>query len=226
VFRQWKRGVEEANGEFIWIAEADDLSEDTFLEEVLKPFDDKSVVMSYCQSKQMTTDGEVACDDYLNYVSDISDSKWREYYLCDGEEEITESLSVKNTIPNVSAIVFKKEVLSSVLKENIEEISQYSVAGDWLTYIYVLRNGKIAFTPFSLNKHRRHEAGVTISKYNIALLEEIMKLQQKVISDYSLDQNYKANAIRYAEELYNQFGLVTESEPGVSDNKSLSEYLA
>ena len=51
-FAQWLKGVEISQGDYVWIAEADDLSVPGFLDEVLQPFRDPSVVMSYCQSKQ------------------------------------------------------------------------------------------------------------------------------------------------------------------------------
>jgi glycosyltransferase involved in cell wall biosynthesis len=34
-FKQWKKGIEQARGTWIWIAESDDWCEPTFLEEVL-----------------------------------------------------------------------------------------------------------------------------------------------------------------------------------------------
>ena len=45
--RQWKKGFEMATGDFIWIAEADDLCSRHFLEEAMKGFNDPEVVLSY-----------------------------------------------------------------------------------------------------------------------------------------------------------------------------------
>ena len=56
VFKQWKKGFDAATGEFIWIAEADDSAENNFVEELVKPFDDSEVVLSYCESARI--DGE------------------------------------------------------------------------------------------------------------------------------------------------------------------------
>ena len=56
VFRQWKKGFDAATGDFIWIAEADDSAENNFVEELIKPFDDPEVVLSYCESARI--DGE------------------------------------------------------------------------------------------------------------------------------------------------------------------------
>ena len=48
---QWKKGFELASGDYVWIAEADDLSSKNFLAEAMKGFDDPEVVLSYTESR-------------------------------------------------------------------------------------------------------------------------------------------------------------------------------
>ena len=52
-FGQWLAGVRRARGDYVWIAEADDIAEPEFLADVLAKFDEPNVVLSFCQSKQM-----------------------------------------------------------------------------------------------------------------------------------------------------------------------------
>ncbi len=224
-FRQWLRGVEEARGDFIWIAEADDLASPEFLEEVIKPFSHPDVVMSYCQSRQINSSGEVICNHYLDYVSDISRTKWLSSHISHGIEEIRTCLAVKNTIPNVSAVVFRKEVILDVLKNNIDEISSYRVAGDWLTYCMVLEKGRIAFSPRSLNSHRRHDDSVTIASFNISQLEEIMSVQKKIFETFDVTKETADMAHSYARHLYHQFGLPDNKAPDITDHPRLAGYL-
>ena len=47
---QWKKAFSEASGDYVWIAEADDLSDSNFLSNVMKGFDDPDVVLSYSES--------------------------------------------------------------------------------------------------------------------------------------------------------------------------------
>ena len=49
VFRQWKKGFDLATGDYVWIAEADDTAESTFVEELMKGFEDPEVVLSHCE---------------------------------------------------------------------------------------------------------------------------------------------------------------------------------
>jgi glycosyltransferase involved in cell wall biosynthesis len=225
VFKQWAKGVEVAGGDYLWIAEADDLSDVEFLEEVMKGFDGSSTVMSYCESKQMSAEGNILCDNYLAYVSDISKEKWSRSYIENGVIEITTSLAIKNTIPNVSAVVFKREAISTVLKENIDDIKQFKNAGDWVTYIYILMHGDIAYAKHSLNLHRRHESSVTISGFNIGQLEEILTVQKKVKELYTVDESVVNKAKDYSQVLYEQFGLVTKNEPSFDKNHVLKSCL-
>ena len=84
VFEQWRRGVELARGDYVWIAEADDLADPDFLAEVMAGFSDPAVVLSYTQSKQIDEQGQVLAEDYQEYVADVSPSKWQHAYVADG----------------------------------------------------------------------------------------------------------------------------------------------
>ncbi len=207
VFRQWLKGTEAATGDFVWIAEADDLSEPDFLATVMKGFQDDDVVLSYCQSKQISSKGKLLGSDYLYYVKDISPTQWQQSYKRGGEDEITNGLSVKNTIPNVSAVVFRREALLDVMKTHIDEIARYRVAGDWYIYVNLLRLGSVAFHAKSLNLHRRHNESVTISRFGSEELEEIKSMQEYVSKYYYIDKEYRDKASAYLEQLKKQFTL-------------------
>jgi glycosyltransferase involved in cell wall biosynthesis len=213
VFRQWQRGVEMARGEFVWIAEADDLADPEFLAELLSAFSRPDVVMSYCQSRQIDGDGRVLSEHYLDYVSDIDREHWTRPYIVEGREEIASALHIKNTIPNVSAVLFRREALAAVLDGHAAEIQSHRHAGDWVTYLHLMEQGAIAFSPRSLNSHRRHQRSVTVGNFNMRQLSEIVRVQRTAISRYGLGPTAELDANRYAQTLYEQFGLATERHP-------------
>jgi glycosyltransferase involved in cell wall biosynthesis len=212
VFRQWQRGVEAARGDFIWIAEADDLSEPDFLQKVMPAFDRADVVMSYCQSRQIDADGAVLCDDYLDYVADFGAERWRSEFVAGLGEELARGLAVKNTIPNVSAVVFRRETLAAVLKSHAEQIASYRIAGDWLTYLHVLENGAIAFHPEAMNRHRRHAAGVTIGADHRPHLDEVVRVQQWIAERFVLPEQTRQAAANYIDFLKVYLGLASDRE--------------
>ncbi|AZO33533.1 MAG: glycosyltransferase [Mesorhizobium sp.] len=205
VFRQWMRGVEAARGDFVWIAEADDLADPDLLEKLLPAFERRDVVMSYCQSRQMDGDGRILSEDYLDYVSDIDRSRWAKPYVVDGRQEIAEALYLKNTIPNVSAVLFRRAPLIEVLQGELEEIASYRDAGDWVAYLRLLEKGGVAFDPRPLNSHRRHQSSVT--RFDGRHLQEIAKVQAETIARFHLGASAQAAAAAYVQSLYEQFGL-------------------
>jgi glycosyltransferase involved in cell wall biosynthesis len=223
-FKQWLKGATAAKGDVVWIAEADDLTLPGFIEELLPAFEDPEVVMAYCQSKQMAEDGSILCDDYLDYVADIDRDKWRSWHKVSGLDEIRTALAVKNTVPNVSACLFRRSALLHALSDNLESISQYRVAGDWATYIQVLKQGKLVFTPKALNLHRRHERSVTLGSQRHRLLDEILSMQQYVRQNFMVSQHIQAKARAYAQELYQQFGFAKEGPPEVDTHPSFAGY--
>jgi glycosyltransferase involved in cell wall biosynthesis len=145
VFRQWQRGVREARGDLVWIAEADDLAEPNFLSTLLPAFRHPEVVMAYAQSRQIDPQGATLEPDYLEYVADFDASRWEAPYIASLEQELRHGLAVKNTIPNVSAALFRRTALASVLEQHLDEIAAFRVAGDWQAYVRVLELGHLAF---------------------------------------------------------------------------------
>ena len=207
VFAQWRRGVEAASGDLVWIAEADDWADPKFLETAVRGFARGDVVMSYTESNQVDAEGAVTARDYHDYVRDVSATKWTAPYVANGEDEAREALSVKNTIPNVSAVLFRRAPLLETLRDNESEIGAFRVAGDWRAYAALLKRGGIAFSPAPLNFHRRHDASVTISKFTLDDLAEIARMQAFVAHEFSADATAREKADRYLDSLVAHFGL-------------------
>ncbi len=218
VFRQWLKGVEQARGDYVWIAEADDLSEPEFLTAVVKPMaSDHGVVMSYCQSRQIDESNRLLADSYDYYTHDVCTKRWSRAYVCDGVDEIRSALAVKNTIPNVSAVVFRRDALMDVLGAHIDEIAKYRIAGDWISYVGVLAKGRVAFTPSALNSHRRHSGSVTRVGDPLAHLLEVLSAQNAIRARFSLTPEIGAMAKGYAQALYEQFGLASAEYPSLDE---------
>ncbi|MBY0569557.1 MAG: glycoside hydrolase family 99-like domain-containing protein [Hyphomonadaceae bacterium] len=207
VFAQWRKGVECAQSELVWIAEADDWADPRFLEVTTSAFKDDDVVLAYTQSKQLDAAGSVIAPDYLGYVRDISRERWTKNYITSGPREIAEGLSVKNTIPNVSAVLFRRHALMKTLQQHFGEVSSYRVAGDWCVYANALRYGGAAFFADALNYHRRHASSVTISRFGLDELAEIARMQSYISSEFGLDRETRAAAKAYLQKLVDEFGL-------------------
>jgi glycosyltransferase involved in cell wall biosynthesis len=214
VSRQWARGVAMATGDLVWIAEADDFAEPQFLETLIRAFADPEVVLSYCQSRQIDSDGRVLAEHYLDYVADVDPALWRTDYQRPGTIEIAEALSVKNTIPNASAVLFRRDVLAGVLADHVEEMTTYRNAADWLCYMHVLREGAVAFAAATLNNHRRHARSVTLAAVDRQHLDEIEAMQRLAALVALVRPERQAVAARWVDTVAIQFGLKESSHAG------------
>jgi glycosyltransferase involved in cell wall biosynthesis len=217
VFRQWLKGVEMARGDYVWIAEADDLSEPEFLASVTPALSQSSIALSYCQSQQIGESGEVLAKDYLAYTAGLGSRRWDGTFTASLSEELENGLAVKNTLPNVSAVVFRRPPLLRALQTALDEICSYRIAGDWLTYLKVLEHGDLSFNPRSLNRHRRHAGSITIGSDNLRHLREVLRMQQYVRRSYSVSERSQTQARAYAEHLYEYFGLAAADAPMLVD---------
>lgn len=202
-FKQWIRGIREARGDLVWIAEADDFCEERFLEVLVDAFRDPEVALAYSQSKQIDETGRVLADNYLDYTRDISATKWLRPYVRSGIDEVRDTLAIKNTIPNASAVVMRRPDPRKLEADH----SGLRVAGDWLTYVQVLCKGKVAYFPEALNSHRRHHRGVTLASDDLALLKEIRTAQQLVAARFEVAEAVGAQADCYLQSIYEHFGL-------------------
>ena len=181
-FIQWNKGVKLANADLVWIAESDDNASPAFLEELVKPFKtDPDIVLAYCQSYRMNDKDEVT-GSWKDYTDDFDNGLFQNDYVMDGKQYIERFLIHRNTIPNASAVVFRKDIYEKAgsapehLKTN----------GDWLTWLKMLCYGKIAFIAKPMNYFRYHGASV-IAKAN----QEKNSGQYREQFDYTLRIEFK-----------------------------------
>lgn len=198
VFKQWIRGISAATGDYIWIAEADDLCDQTFLEEVIQGFRiDSDVALSYTQSKQIDEQGNTLANHYLDYTNDIDKKKWQSSYLRKGIDEIQDTLLIKNTIPNVSSVVFK----NIDIKTTAKQLEKFKVAGDWFFYVSILKEGNIYFNPKSVNYHRRHTNSVTRTEDLYSHYREVVQMQNFIKETFAIDDISKKKMYAYRKYL-------------------------
>lgn len=184
VFRQWMKGVGRASGELIWIAEADDSCEPGMLSALVHAFGyDGKVQLAYAQSKLMDSDGKVYSESFSHHTYHVSRVKWSRPYIADSATEIETALAIKNTIPNASAAVIRKEAFKKIPPE----LFSYRVIGDWLAYLHLIRGGHVAFYPVPLNLYRRHRESVVARNIPL-LLEELLRLNTYIAETFPISR--------------------------------------
>ncbi|MGQ4680127.1 glycosyltransferase [Paenibacillus polymyxa] len=223
-FGQWIRGIQEASGDIIWIAEADDLCEPVLLERLLPSFSDQEVNLAYSQSQIIDEHSNKVNYHYTQYTDDLSVEKWRVPYCINGKDELVQGLAIKNTIPNASAVLMRASALQGIS----EKLSDYKIGGDWFAYLYLLRQGKIYFTPEVLNYHRRHSQSIiSVNEQTQELYKEILRIKNFIIDNYELPLDIVGSFVEQVAKDYERLGCKGYGSKNILDNDELSEmYLA
>jgi glycosyltransferase involved in cell wall biosynthesis len=155
-FVQWNKGVALAKGELIWIAESDDMAAPAFLETMVKELErNKSVGIAYCESFKMD-ETDFVTGSWKEWTDKLDKKTFSGNFVMNGLEYIQQFLIYQNTIPNASAVVFRKSIYKEVggADENI------ATSSDWLTWLKILIRHDVVFVAQPLNYFRYHQGSV------------------------------------------------------------------
>lgn len=151
-FAQWLKGVALASGEYVWIAESDDYADPELVTELIQLLQsDKEITLAYCQSWQVDQNDQ-KIGSMLRWTDTLDGDRWERNYVNDGALECVEYLSARNTIPNASAVIFRKRTFPDV-----SDLLDMKLAGDWIVWSRIVRLGKIAYCSEHLNYFRTHK---------------------------------------------------------------------
>jgi glycosyltransferase involved in cell wall biosynthesis/GT2 family glycosyltransferase len=218
-FGQWIKGIELAEGDLVWIAEADDMCELDLLERLVGSFTDQEVNLAYGQSQIINEFSESIDYKYTQYTDDLSTTKWLNEYSLNGREEVVQGLVIKNTIPNASAVVMRKSALAGL----DQVLNNYYICGDWLTYLYALRIGKIAFCPQILNYHRRHSQSIiSVKEQSTELYLELINIKKFIIDYFQIPFEIKDRFLNHIKSEYSRLGCKGFESRDIFENPALS----
>ncbi|WP_407401494.1 glycosyltransferase family 2 protein [Chryseobacterium sp.] len=189
-FQQWKKGIELASGEWIWLAESDDVAEPTFLETMIENIKKSdNVVLSYCASESIDAFGNK--NGKNTWANSVSDRNWDNNFLNSGKTEIITQLFYKNTIPNASAVVFQKDAIDFSVFETIVKMK---FTGDWMFWVSILQKGDVAYDHRLLNNFRYHDSSTRSWKskeMELKRFEECLIVMRAIKERYKLQWDYR-----------------------------------
>ena len=150
-FLQWIKGISLAQGKWIWIAEADDLCEPTFLETCMHYIEMYKNV-SVCNVGSVYIDAEGNTIDECVYPwqkeTNHPDAK------CFNGKKFAECvLYWQNETRNASGIVFNR---AYALKLQNKEWTKFRYCGDWLFWTLMAIQGQVVQVYQNLNYFRQH----------------------------------------------------------------------
>jgi len=151
-FKQWHQGILLAKGEYIWIAESDDISNSNFLLRATKILDkNPDIGLVYTQSIVINEKGE-NIGNMLSHTLKFQTSLWNSDFQFNGVEFVKNYMFFQNSIPNASAVLFKKRDYNYVGGVN----QSFKINGDWDFYIRILTMNDIYYIKEEFNQFRSH----------------------------------------------------------------------
>ncbi len=191
-FIQWNKGVRLSCGEYIWIAEADDTCAPDFLERAVAILQENpSVGLVYCHTLPIDTKGNILDKNfYQKYVTDLDPFRWANDFQNQGKREVQQYLALKNTITNVSGVLFRRSVY--IQADYAPETMR--MCGDWMFYCRILRHSDVAYISAPLNFHRQHPAKQTTnSVLNLTYFREFLLVQKYLMEHFNISSSQRRN---------------------------------
>lgn len=205
-FKQWKKGLELAKYDWIWIAESDDFSELDFLESLIAQIDNE-VSLIFAKSEFVDEKGLPLFFNRINNEIQSYDLG-KKSIIMNGTQFISEFLVYRNYIVNASGVIFRKP------KTFPQAILSMKFAGDWFFWLKIIQGGKVIYLPRPLNSFRFHSGtsripldekteqrrfaeyfdcirlGVTLSKRKLSLFRPDFNFLELVRSYFKLRYKY------------------------------------
>ncbi|MEO9570945.1 MAG: glycosyltransferase [Polaribacter sp.] len=181
-YQSWYTGINLVKSEYIWIAETDDYSDVTFLEEMIKTLDEnKNVALAFCTS--------IYVDANKNYLY-TSEKRTKDLEVNSNNKVFSGEVYVNkmpfNTyITNGSAVVFRKPK-----KEIPKELFKFKQCSDIFLWTYLLNNSSFVFLNKKLNYFRRHEDS-TSEKISIHKKKSVYFEKAVFLNYYNQQHKYK-----------------------------------
>ena len=153
-FKQWQKGIEKAQGEYIWIAESDDWAHPDLLQTLVGLLDNNPQAgIAYAQSILVDETGlELnSYEENLRFI--YKSAAWQKNFVKKGKEACREWLFFHNPIPNASGALFRKEAILAAGGPDLN----MRLNGDWHLYAKILLQYDLAFSAKALNFFRVHQ---------------------------------------------------------------------
>lgn len=204
-FKQWNKGVRLARGEYVWIAESDDYADGFLLERLLGVLEqDPTVAFAHCRSYRVLEDERIdGFEDTHFFHSGLHG--WNDDFCIDGQQECRDYFLFLNSVPNASAVLFRKAVYRQVGGADESLI----LCGDWKLWAAMALAGKIGYVSQPLNYYRWHAENLRTKtaggSRSVAVMESLQVirwiLDRVELSDTELTRVYKVIAAGWVPEM-------------------------
>ena len=151
-FKQWKKGIESTSGEYIWIAESDDIASLSFLQSLT------DLLYNHTKCSFVFCDSSTDINSFCKKIHK-PDARSENYT---GKNFISEH-NINPKFVSASSVLFKRERINhNVLTDFVD----FTSSGDWLFWTGLALKGDVVRYADELNFYRRHPLSVSDIAFN------------------------------------------------------------
>lgn len=156
---QWLKGISEARGRYIWIAESDDSCLPEFLDTLVQKLE-QGACLAYCRSSAIDAHGIDISASTLYWPDQFDALHWNQPFQQSSQSFCRQWLSRANCIPNASAVIFERELAMQACMDLHQMLGRVLYTGDWLFWFQYLSriDAQIDYLAEPLSRFRSHGA--------------------------------------------------------------------
>lgn len=205
-FQQWRKGIELAKGEIIWIAESDDWAELDFLEKCVSVMNRDFLAIVWSGSHYIDAEGKIIGDVPAPcHEGIVEGNQFCEKFMYSG-----------NALMNASAVIFSK---ANIQQAVLDSIPNFRLSGDHFFWVQLMKDQKIGVLDQKLNYFRWHSSAVrAVESGNLTELLEGIRIKTWMEANLRIGYQQKFEVRRNAYRTY--FKFLTSSE----NPKKLTEF--
>lgn len=181
-FPQWNKGVSLASSELVWIAEADDDADHRLLGRLVAAYDEHPSTVLACAQSLVTDEYDVVVGDMKDWTRDLDPIRWNNDFVSDGRLETARCLMVKNTIPNASAVLFRRAAYNKAGGAS----EDMRLCGDWLLWAKLLQHGGFVWLAEPLNRFRKHGGTVRATIQRQRYFDESLRVIETLAKTFPI----------------------------------------
>lgn len=202
VFKQWIKGIELCQGDYVWIAESDDYASEFFLQETLSALqNDATIGMTFTKTSAVNAKGEFIEDTFEERKNSFI--KLASFGNIIDKENAPLFLVSNMIIENASSVLFRKKNLMAI---DFKELSMYKNTGDRFSYLGIAMKSNILFIPTVLNYMRLHDDNTTKKNLeNGNIHRDRVKVLNYYFKELLNNKNYLPEVVQFYKENYFHF---------------------
>jgi len=185
-FIQWDKGMANAQGDLIWIAESDDYCDSDFLDKMVQHFQHDGVMLAFSRSIFVKDGKKIGGTD--TYLADLPRFPTEKSFYMTGSVAVKKAFVYKNIIPNVSSAMFRNTGEFLPEEKNIWE--KLKLCGDWIFYLNMIRGGVLAYVQDTTNYYRVHEKSTSLKiQHENTYYKEYQIVAEFIVQHFRVDIN-------------------------------------